>query len=471
MMVGVLGFAFSGKLQSSGTALIPVGVVIVQQVLAVRFFLAEKKRVSLVVLSIIVLQALWYFLPLLAYGLDPDLLSSENIFNDELFVQAGFGMLTLLSAFQLGMVYSLKGSPPREQESPPVRLNQQQSIVLGLLLVAFGLLGLYFKPEFNVDEFEQFLETYNPEYAVAANRASSIAQVSGLLIALAARELILQRRIVPAICALLPLYNILLMAIQNGRRQVLFIVGGMLMYAVLTSARRPLRLLAAAAGVMVILFATVGVFRAGDLTQMPGEEVARTVLAQPVHELAQTSSYHARLLYSQLINGPRYGATYLEGLVYIIPLVKSFVGVPNYTAYYRSVILETVEWADQYYYTMGSTVLSELFANFGVLSPIFALGLGWAAGRLATWMVRAHTNIMGFMFSAFLMSAIIWATRCSLADLYPQSRFIIICIVLTSILGFFGAVSAKPNAFVSRLRALRGPQDGSLLPPKRGHAN
>ena len=90
-----------------------------------------------------------------------------------------------------------------------------------------------------------------------------------------------------------------------------------------------------------------------------------------------------------------------------------------------------MDWAGQFFYTMGSSFLSELYANFDILAPVAAVALGWAMGRLMSWLVANIHNIQFYLYGCLFFDLSIWSTRCSFGEHYGQMRFIVIIILIT----------------------------------------
>jgi hypothetical protein len=393
---------------------------------------AMPKRVTVFIFSI---WSLWYAIPYLAFHLKADLIPEFFLFDENLFLQAGYLIAALLNGFATGWMFAQKVRTPlltplKKYEN---RISHVEEIVfvalsLGLLALAYNAL-----PTFRIRDFAQYLDTFDPYYDVPSNRWMSISIVCLVFGSLAMYYYRMTGRNIYIILALLPIICTIYMGLQIGRRQIMLRAIGLYALPLLAMVKRPV-LWVGPIFVVACIIATAGLAIRTANSSGESKISVVSVFESPVGELSATSAYHGRLLHYLDRHGFWNGKTYLESAHYAIPFYTKFVSVIGRSAdpsgdterYMFLVARETVEWAPLYTFSFGSSFLSECYANFGKLAAAVIIILGFGCGIIVKCFVAEFDTLLGHLVASILITCMIWGVRGSMGDLYNDSRYLFI---------------------------------------------
>jgi hypothetical protein len=195
----------------------------------------------------------------------------------------------------------------------------------------------------------------------------------------------------------------------------------MALVVICSYSKRPARVVMAIAFGAVALFGTVGIVRN---TLDPSQELSwQEKVIWPFAELCQTTSMHARVLFTLELKPPLWGSTYVEDLPSIIPWSRFIFKESTKIPFYNEAIIDTLPWAERMNFGMSASYLAEAYANFRSLSPIFLLAVGYVLARALFLTSTPPRTITGLMSFAYAVALVCWYIRSPLSQLLPQFRF------------------------------------------------
>lgn len=444
LLVGLGGYFAWSNLTPEPVLLLPLFVGLCQLAAFQWRFHPERNREYLPVLFLYAVCVFWYLLPPAAFGIWPEVLDDQTIFDEAFFGRATFGALAGISAFLGGITFSAAkaeraAGTGRNGVSTPVVLETLDSVqhlyLCGLILVV-AVVGQLVRPDFSIAEFEQYLDSYKPEYMAISNRAGSVSIVGGILFALALREWLVSRRPLALLASVPNLYHLYVLGVLVGRRQIAFFWGCMVVYTLIFHQRRPMRSLLIALSAGAFLFALVGGLRTTLATT--GGIGFGDVVVKLVQEPAQTCSFHARCLAVLEEQPARWGTTFFENIGMWIPFLKDYGQIVSEPLYYHLVVLQTIPWAEQYYYTMGASFVSEAWVNFKVFGLLLLALEGFLLQRLFRRLVASSTSVRPFLLGALALAVAAWFSRSSFLD---NLHFIRMVIAIVAVDALFKVIS------------------------------